>query len=171
MGFRSLRSDLGAVLRARRREDFGKQQALADAVGVARETLSRIESGRSWPMPDTLDALMRILELDWSDVAEAGTAAKPVRHFDGSWRGDQRLELGRALRRGRRSEGVTLRELAGVTGLSVSQLSRIERGEGARSGALVEEPEDGFEPPEYRRVRFRDATLRRLAAAGYALQA
>jgi len=168
-GYAAFRPDLGVEVRRRRRDDFGKQQALADEIGISRESLSRIECGRAWPLPDTLDALMRVLGMDWPDVASVGEAERASRHlFDGTWRDEQRLELCRAVRLGRKSRGLTLAAAAALAGLSTAQLSRIERGECGRSRVLDEAPEDRELPTDSRRLRLRNAFLRDLARDGRA---
>jgi transcriptional regulator with XRE-family HTH domain len=163
LGFAGFRPDLGEILRRRRRNQVVKQQALADAVGITRESLSRIESGRSWPLPDTLDGLMRELDLDWHQLAIVGVTDRATRAFDGTWRGDLRLQLGRAVREARRLEKLKLRELALRCCVSVAQLSRIERGEAPRSRVYEDHPDDADQPKEYRRLGFRDPELRRLS--------
>ena len=165
-GFSAFRPDLGGRIRTKRRDDYGKQQALADAVEISRESLSRIECGHAWPLPDTLDAIMRLLDMDWRDVAVEGTAGGPGRHmFDGTWRDAQLLDLCRSARAGRRSRGLTVAQAAARAGLSTSQLSRIERGECRRSRVLEELPQDWASPSDERRMRFRNDFLRELSAA------
>ncbi|WP_242154047.1 helix-turn-helix domain-containing protein [Sphingomonas sp. BAUL-RG-20F-R05-02] len=164
LGFVGFRNDLGGILGSRRRDHFGgSQQALADAAGISRVALCRIEKGTALPRPDTIDALMRILDLDWSQVAVAGTTDRVARPFDGSWCGDLRLELGRAVRSARRRQALTLRALGNRCGISASQLSRLERGEGHHSRAYEEHPDDAMKEKAYRRVRFKDPTLRRMS--------
>lgn len=171
-GFSAFRSDLGDRIRDKRRDDFRNQQALADAIGISRPSLSRIERGHAWPLPDTLDALMRLLELDWKDVAEkeiAGKGAPGVvrrRLFDGTSRHDHLLEMCRAVRTGRKVRGLKVAQAAVLAELSTSQLSRLERGQCQRSRVLVEREEDRHLPPERRRLRFKNDYLQGLAAEG-----
>lgn len=166
-GFTAFRADLGERIRRARKDDFGKQQALADAVGISRESLSRIECGRAWPLPDTLDAIMRLMGWDWGDVAHRGaTSGSQRRLFDGTWRDDHLLDLCRAMRAGRKARGLSVAQAAELAGISTAQLSRIERGQCRRSRVLEEMPEDRDDPVDKRRMRFRDAFLRELAAAG-----
>ena len=166
LGFAAFRPDLGRILARRRRERFGPQKRLAGAAGIARETLSRIEAGRTLPAPGTIDRLLALLELDWVDVALPGAAARPARYFDGSSRGETRHDLGVQLRRGRRSEGLSLRALGERCGASAAQLSRIERGEGPRSRLYEEYMERTGDPGGVRSLRFRHPELRRLASLG-----
>jgi transcriptional regulator with XRE-family HTH domain len=94
VGYAALDPDLGAILRARRRSERIKQEALARDVGVSRATLSRVERGRT-PAPATLDAVMAALGLDWDEVAVRGRGPSPARRFEDSFRGDVLVELGR----------------------------------------------------------------------------
>ncbi len=125
-GYSRLRPDLGDRLKSARRERRLKQEALADLVGVVRETISKIENGRE-PRPHVLDALMTALDLEWLDVAEAGFNPSPRPFIDGA-RGDWVCMLGRRLREQRREENASLRNAAKRSGLSAAQLSRVERG-------------------------------------------
>lgn len=164
-GFSVLKNDYGTCLKQRRQTGFGKQQTVADAVGISRSSLSLIESGRAVPRTETMDRLLDVLDADWSLVAVPGVA-KRARFFDGTLAGERRLEMGRALRAGRRRERITLRRLADLCGVSAAQLSRIERGEGARSG--VYELHDGGADPQGASglLRFAHPELARLEALG-----
>lgn len=73
--------------------------------------------------------------------------------------------LGERLRKGRKAEGCTLRQLAARTGVLPAQLSRIERGEGPHSRLYEDHPDDAGLPREYRRLRFRHPELRRLSSS------
>ncbi|WP_375404237.1 helix-turn-helix domain-containing protein [uncultured Sphingomonas sp.] len=165
-GYVTLRPDLGAVLRARRRDGYGKQQSVAEAVGVARETLSRIEAGRTMPRPDTLDRLLAVLELEWDDVAVRGDGAGRARVFRDTFRGEGCFRLGLAVRAGRRRLGLGLREAGIACGFSASQLSRLERGEVLSGRALLAAPGQDDVASENRRMVLVHPFLRRLAAAG-----
>ncbi len=162
MGFRP---DLGVFLKQRRRQLFGKQQTLADAIGVARPSLSAIENGKALPLPDTVDGFMRELGVTWDMILVRGGTDRVARTDDATPRADQRLDLGRDLREGRRLEGLALWEVAGRCGISVAQLSRIERGQARRSCAFEDEPADAALPRDYRRLRFKNPELRRLCMA------
>lgn len=164
-GFSAFRDDLHERIRQARQKRFGRQQALADAIGISRESLSRIERGHAWPRPDTLDAIMRLMDWDWRDVAVAGSTNGAKRHiFDGTWRDDYLLDLCSAVRRGRKKLGLTVAQAAAAANLSTAQLSRIERGQCRRSRVLEEVPEDQEDPTDERRMRFRNDYLRELAA-------
>lgn len=135
-GFTELRHDLGAIIR-RRRLGYGRngglsQARMAELIGISRETLSRIESGRRWPSYDTLDKIIGLFDLEWDVVAIEGACDRPSRHHAP----DCRQDLGSALRAGRLQEGLSLRALADRIGICHSQLSRIERSESIRSGVL-----------------------------------
>jgi transcriptional regulator with XRE-family HTH domain len=164
-GFAAFRDDFGAIVRAKRTGERRTQQALADAIGITRETLSRIENG-AWPLPDTLEGLMRELEIDWPDFAIRGPSERPAKRFDGSSRGEDRYSMGRSLRRGREAEGLSLRNLAERCGCSAAQLSRLERGESTRSKLLEDDPDDAELPANHRRYRFVHAELRRVETLG-----
>lgn len=135
-GFAELRHDLGAIIRCGRlayATNGGLSQAeMAELVGISRETLSRIESGRRWPSYDTLERIIGLFGLEWEAVAMKGKSVRPFRHY-----GPECLQdLGSALRAGRLQEGLSLRILAEQTGISYSQLSRIERAESTRSRVI-----------------------------------
>lgn len=159
MGFRT---DLGEFLKLRRKALFGKQQTLADAVGIARPSLSAIENGHALPLPDTVNGLMRELGLAWPMILVSGNTDRVARSTDTTARADQRLDLGQSLREGRRLQGLRLWQVAERCGMSVAQLSRIERGEAKRSRAYEDDPDDAATPAEFRRIQFRDPELRRL---------
>lgn len=154
--YAAFRSDLGSVLRAQRKADQIKQQTLADAIGIQRSSLSAIENGRAWPLPDTLEGLMRELDLDWSMVLKKGATKPPDQEVGGTDDADRRLDLGRALRSGRLQEGSSLRQVAERCGLSAAQLSRLERGQATRSRVYAKHPKDGwfegFKDPELDRL-------------------
>lgn len=135
-GFCALREDLGDIIRERRlAHESGaglSQQELADIAGIRRESLSRIEKGRRWPSYDALYRIMDVLNLEWHHIAHKGASERPARLYAP----ERRQDLGSALRAGRLKEGLTLQELALRTGLSASQLSRLERSQSVRSGLL-----------------------------------
>ena len=135
-GFCALRNDLGDIIREKRlayESNTGlSQQELADIAGIRRESLSRIESGRRWPSYDALFQIMGVLSLEWHHIAHKGANERPARLYAP----ERRQDLGSALRAGRLEERLTLQELARRTGLSASQLSRLERSQSVRSGLL-----------------------------------
>lgn len=158
--YAAFRPDLGLVLRARRKADKIKQQTLADAIGVQRSSLSAIENGRAWPMPETLEGLMRELDLEWSMVLKKGATKPPDQEVGGTDDADRRLDLGRALRSGRLQEGSSLWQIAERCGLSAAQLSRLERGHATRTRVYARDPQGGWP------VGFKDAELQRLYLLG-----
>ncbi|MEL7790147.1 helix-turn-helix transcriptional regulator [Citromicrobium bathyomarinum] len=135
-GFCALRENLGDIIRERRQAyEYGtglSQQELADIAGIRRESLSRIENGRRWPSYDALYRIMGVLSLEWHDIAHKGTSERPARLYAS----ECRQNLGSALRAGRLKERLTLQELATRTGLSASQISRLERSQSIRGGLL-----------------------------------
>ena len=162
VGFVALKDDLGDILRRQRTEGgHGSTATVAAAIGISRESLSRIENGRSQARPQTLDALLSLYDLDWEAIASRGETKRTPRYFDDSWEGELRAEQGAALRRGRLSEKLSLAEVGRRCGISASQLSRIERGEAPRSTAFGQRT-DGTSP-----VGFAHPELRRLASIGF----
>ncbi|MET3726416.1 helix-turn-helix domain-containing protein [Sphingomonas trueperi] len=167
-GFRRLRDDLGAIIRAYRRGDRGTgypvaPKVFASNIGISRGALSRIENERAWPGPDTLSRIMDAFEIDWPVVAEVGENLGPHLKTPNTWQEGQRANLCTALRQGRQELGWTLAELARRSGLSASQLSRIERGQIARSAVLTLESEDFNILEEDRRVVFAHPLLMQVA--------
>ena len=127
-GYLLLKEQFGTEIRSARKSQRLKQAVLAQSVGISRETLSRIERRNRVPRPQILDAIMRELELDWPQLATTGINANPRPFVDGS-RGDQLLALGKELQAKRLSQEKSLRELSDELGLSISTLSRLERGQ------------------------------------------
>jgi DNA-binding XRE family transcriptional regulator len=111
-GFVGLQAEVGAILRQRRTKGgYGKQAAVAAQVGIAPETLSRIENGKAIPRPETLEGLLVALDLAWDKVAIRDKAWVPDEKAATSWRRDRMLDAGGELREARRKVGMTLREL------------------------------------------------------------
>lgn len=111
---------------------------------------------------------MRHLDLDWVDFAVKGDTQRPAKRFDGTSRGEARYEMGRALRRGRTKEGLSLETLATRCNISAALLSRFERGECLRSKLLQDHPDDLTLPTAFRRYLFIPPELRRIEALGLA---
>lgn len=131
-GYCALKPQLGAILRGARRARRLKQAALAADIGISRETLSRLETGKRLPRPQPLDRLMAILELEWEDVATRGHVVD-ARIFISGYRGDQLILIGKKLQKVRLEKGITLVEMAKYLDSSPATLSRLERGQLARS--------------------------------------
>lgn len=170
LGLTRLRLDFGARLRRYRRGEGLTQVDLASMTNLSRETISRIEKGRVQPRPDTIDEIMRVLSLDMGKLAVKGRATvggRPARYFDGSSRGEYRHHIGRMIRAGRELEKRSLRKVSEQAGLSAAQISRIERGEGDRSAAYMDDPADARLPKAKRRVILMNPELRRLADLGF----
>lgn len=150
-GFVGLKPDLGGTLRARRSlGNYGKQAAIAAEIGIAAETLSKIENNRSIPRPDTLDALLTVLELGWDKVAirdHSGVVDKAPVPFR---RRDRMLDAGLQLREARVRLGMTLRDLAARSGLSLAQLSRVESGQSGGRRVYETHPDDAAKAPPSR---------------------
>ena len=152
-GYSGFRPDLGEFLTGRRKKMRIKQQTMAEVIGIARPSLSAIENGRVWPMPETMEKLADQLDLELSDIFEPGeTSRTPRFKADGSG-ADQRSDLGAALRAGRRLEKLKLWQVARKCNLSKAQLSRIERGEITRSRFFENGPQTSrFSDPELQRL-------------------
>lgn len=142
-GFVGLRRNYGAVLRNRRKAGrYGKQSAVAADIAISATALSRIENGHTIPRLETLDALLVRLELNWTAVAIVNESALQDHVYESSRRRDRLFEAGQDIRAARRHAGLTLRQLASLSGISLAHLSRIENG--ANAGALIyqEDPAD-----------------------------
>ncbi|MEG8017845.1 helix-turn-helix transcriptional regulator [Sphingomonas sp. LR55] len=129
-------------------------KVFAARVGIGRVALSRIENGKAWPRSETLKRMMAIFELDWAQVAEVGSNTGSHPRMRDTPRMVSKFIFAESLRWGRRRLGWTLAELARRSGVSASQLSRIERGQVARSAVFTWHPEDGNIVREDRRIVF-----------------
>ena len=166
-GYREIRKDLGPFLRncrfERNYEGDRSQAAVANRISISRESLSRIERGHREPSYDTLYNLMGLFQIEWHEIATRGESSRPCRHYATELRQD----LGCALRAGRLLEGLTLQALAEHTGMSASQLSRIERSQSARSRVIEIETSDRDRPIDDKTAfRFTNKELARLAKMG-----
>lgn len=140
-GYAKLKDNLGQIIHAHRLAGTGTDAPLppkvfADRAGISRVALSRIEHDRAWPRSETLVAIMDIFEIDWPDVAGPGVTCSSPRRMPDTLQDMQRDTLCRALRAGRLALGWSLTDLASHNGLSASQLSRIERGQGGKSAVF-----------------------------------
>lgn len=160
------RKSLGKFLGEKRRSRNIKQETLAAAIGIARPSLSAIESDKAWPRPDTFEGLARELDLAWKEIFAVDPDFRRGSSSDEDPRADQRLDLVRRLRKGRQQRKLTLADVAKQCGLSAAQLSRIERGEASRSSAFEDHPDHANLSAEFRRIRFRDALLEELSSLG-----
>jgi len=164
-GYARFRPDLGAVLKRRRKEEQLSQGRLAKKIGVARETLSRIECGRAWPRPDTLYKLMETFDLQMPDVwVRASSGCAPGKKDDLIT--GRRAQLGIDLRKGRLTEGLLLRALAALCGTSAAQLSRIERSLASRSRFFEMDRTNTSQFDDAGRDHFNHPELQRLARLG-----
>ena len=165
--FGELRDDLGLTLRkCRLKNDYDgstTQAAVASRVGISRESLSRIERGQRQPSFETLRKLMGLFKLDGPEITTMGKSPRPFLHYAA----ERRQDLGCALRAGRLEEGLTLQALAEQTGMSVSQLSRIERSQSTRSRVIEIQTSDRDRPIDDKTVfKFTNSVLARLAEKG-----
>ena len=161
-GFARLRSNFGEIIRKKRQKYAIKQEVLALDAGISRGALSRIENGAAWPRPETLDRLLAELDMEMADVAVEGKGLRPQRLYDGSDRGEKQAELGSTLRRCRREANLCLHHLAALSGISASQLSRIERGQSRYSKLFDWNPESLHRDPEQRSIVFTNVVLQNL---------
>jgi transcriptional regulator with XRE-family HTH domain len=165
-GFVGYRPDLGEFIRNERRARLWKQSAFAEEIGIRRGSLSRIERGHALPMPDTIDAIIRAFDLDWADVALKGQALTSRKDYDGTFRHAELLDIGSAIRRGRRRLGLKLHQVTTQTILSAAQLSRLERGALGNSRVVAEFAEDHLADRRDRRLFLTDPYLSKLERAG-----
>lgn len=152
-GFVGLNADYGPILRDRRKAGrYGKQSVVAADIGISPTALSRIENGHTVPRLETLDALLVRLALDWKAVAIPSGEASEDGRDAGSRRRDRLFEAGQDIHSARRYLGLTLRQLASRSGISLAHLSRIERG--ANAGGLIyqEDPADHDLDRDERRI-------------------
>lgn len=170
-GFVRLNIDLGTILRARRKQGgYGKQAAIASQIGIAPETLSRIENNKAVPRPETLEALLVALELEWDKVAVRDETWVADEKATTSRRRDRMLDAGSELREARAKLGITLRELAARSGLSLAHLSRVESGQSGGPRVYNTDPNDVELPRDERRVIFSNAVLANLISRSRELE-
>lgn len=168
LGFSHLRADLGRILKDHRTGVIGivgpmSQDALAVSVGITRVAYSRIENGHTWPRGPTLDRIMAELELEWADVAVIGADGRRSRRVDDTEQGNRAYQQGQRLRAWRKELGLSLAAVARRSGVSASQLSRIERGEGGKPAVFTWLAEDRHCMIEDRRIVFANPVLADLA--------
>ncbi|WCT74196.1 helix-turn-helix transcriptional regulator [Sphingomonas naphthae] len=113
---------LGQRVRDARNERGLSRMALAPAAGVSRSTIAHIERGDQRPLPGTLRKIAAVLSLPLFVLAPAWEDAEHVRPKSGT------EHPGVGLRAIRRDRKLTIAALAEATGLSVSTISRFERG-------------------------------------------
>ena len=162
-GFAALRADLGAILKTRRvAGSFGHQAEVAAEIGIAATNLSRIERGHAVPRLRTLEALLVVLQLGWDDIAIKNASYAPDPARAASRRRDRLLDAGCEIAAARRVEGLTLRELAAHSGLSLARLSRLERGYANGKGVYADHEDDEDLPPDERRLVLVNVALAKL---------
>jgi transcriptional regulator with XRE-family HTH domain len=113
---------LGGTLKAVRVGQRRSRQGVAKTADIAPLTLARIERGDQAPTPATLERICCALGIDVWDVARRWSrdaAATPT---------DPEISPGLGLRALRRERDLPLTALAARSGVSVSTLSRFERG-------------------------------------------
>lgn len=100
-------NNLGAVI-ASRRESLGMTQLeLGVAIGLSRQRVTQLESGRKpWPAPDIFNGLARALEMPVTELLRAGGVILPeTSHEQLEWvtsqldddGRDQLADIGRAI--------------------------------------------------------------------------
>ena len=140
-GFSHLKPGVGRIVKEQRKARRMKQEALAQDIGITRSTLSRIESGAALPSPTTLERLIEVFNLEMGDFAVEGRASRRAMVIDDTQRGKQHAAMGQSLRYSRKDQKLTLAALARLSGVSASQLSRVERGQFFRSGLIGWDPD------------------------------
>ncbi|MFW2851126.1 helix-turn-helix domain-containing protein [Sphingomonas sp. TX0543] len=119
---RTLPAGVGTALRSAREARGETRAAVADAVGIRPRTLARIEREAQKPSWQTLDGLC-----DHLGVSVVALARRWMRDsLDVPSNPSSSPGLG--LRALRRSRGMTLVELASLSGVSAATISRFERG-------------------------------------------
>lgn len=117
-----LDNHVGQRVRERRLRCGLSRKALADASGVSRSTIAHVERGDQKPLPGTLGRIAAALSVPLFVLAPTWEAAEEARPKSGV------VHPGVGLRAIRRNRNVKLATLAEATGLSVSTISRFERG-------------------------------------------
>jgi transcriptional regulator with XRE-family HTH domain len=116
--------DFGPTLKRWRTEAGLSLQQLGDRVGMSATNLSRIERGLiPPPASDVLDRLAEALEAPAHLLYDAAGRLPSATDERG-----QAEALGRVIRQAREHAGLTLRDVQDAIGLSIVNLSRIERG-------------------------------------------
>ncbi len=162
-GFVGLRADFGSILRSRRTQGgYGKQATIAADIGIAAETLSRIENSRTVPRLETMQALLEALYLDWADVAVPDPVADLSALANTSRRRDRLFDAGSELRDARRHGRLSLRALAALCGISLAQLSRFERGHSGGAKIFCEHSDDDLLDRDDRRIVLDNPVLQKL---------
>jgi len=162
-GYSHLKPDIGGIIKKLRQDGAMKQESLAHDLGISRGVLSRIEIGAALPSPETLDRLMEAFNLDMKHFAVQGEISRRARVINDTERGDKQATMGRALRHFRKEEKLTLAALAKLSGVPVSQLSRIERGQLLTSGLIGWRPDTLHLCEDDRYMMFLNPVLRWLA--------
>ncbi|MDH2135479.1 XRE family transcriptional regulator [Sphingobium yanoikuyae] len=137
-----------------------------DAIGITRTAYARFENGKSWPRPDTFEALQDYFEVFGEQLAVARqpgerATGRAEPNFD-TLRADAIHDMGRYLRKCRKTKKYTLRQVAAWSGVSAAQLSRIERGECADSRIIGVVDEDKYLHKDEQRLTFTNQIIREI---------
>lgn len=119
---RSLDKSVGGRVRKHRKAAGVGRDDLAGEADIAPHTLARIERGDQLPSEETLRRIGDVLNVSVGLLAPAWATDDLERIVTGT------EHLGVGLRQIRVSRSVTLAEAAGAAGVSVSTISRFERG-------------------------------------------
>lgn len=109
---------LAVRVRELRRERGLTQRELAQAAGLSRSVVARIEQGNAKPHPDSLAAIAYTLGLSVSDLAGEETGLER----------DILAEFGCRLRNLREAEGLTRQELGQAVGVTAATIATYECG-------------------------------------------
>lgn len=126
------RAELGRIIAERRRELRMSQIELADAVEVDQAAISKIERGKVEIKYLTGNRLERVLGFDHGTLAQVhdlDSTPPDSDIFSAPMQAYTLKHIGKKIYARRKELGLTQPELAQVTGMSQSGISKIERGE------------------------------------------
>lgn len=117
----AISAKFGKVLAKERRLEGMTQKQLADVIGMKRETVVRLETGRRRPTADTVFRLEDALNLVPGTLVPGWPEWKPIGTMTPGARSRER----------RRALGISITVVARAAGVSIATLSRFEREFGA----------------------------------------
>lgn len=132
-----LPAKVGAAIAAKREAAELTRRELADQAGIDYWTLGRIERNKQRPTPETLRSLAAVLNIPMDEFCETWGKVEEDRPRAGV------VCFGVGFRGIRQSAGITLKQVAATTGISISTLCRFERGMFATPRRIAEMFEGG----------------------------